>query len=141
MGKTKIGVSVELLGAAVFFVALFGGYTPVLLVAGYILLCEDNAWLKKAAVKSVALLVSISVIVNVIGLIPDLLGWVSDFLSIVNINISFSIIEDILRLLTSAISIVKILFFLLSGMKALKGETVAISSLDNMLNKYMGDAE
>lgn len=141
MGKTKLGVSVELLAAAVFFVALFGGYTPVLLVAGYILLVEENAWLKKAAIKSVALLTAISLITYVIGLVPDVFDWLSSFLRLIGLNISFSIISSIVYLFTSAIAIVKILFFVLSGVKALKGETVAISSLDAMLDKYVDDGK
>jgi uncharacterized membrane protein len=141
MGKTKLGVSVELLAAAVFFVALFGGYTPVLLVAGYILLVEENAWLKKAAIKSVALLTAISLITYVIGLVPDVFDWLSSFLRLIGLNISFSIISSIVYLFTSAIAIVKILFFVLSGVKALKGETVAISSLDAMLDKYADDGK
>lgn len=139
MGKTKLGVSVELMAAAVFFVALFGGYTPVLLLAGYILLCEENAWLKKATIKAVALLVSISLIVNVIGLVPDVFDWLSDLLRLIGLNISFSFINSIVYLLTSAIAIVKILLFVFSGLKALKGENFAISSLDTALDKYMAE--
>lgn len=53
--KTKLGISVGLLGTMVYFAALFGGYTPVILLAGYVLLFEENEWLKKAAIKAVAL--------------------------------------------------------------------------------------
>ena len=95
MEKTKLGVSVGLVGAAAFFCALFGGYTPTLLVAGYVLLFEENVWLKKTCVKAVALMMSISVLVTGIGLIPDLFGWLSDFLGLIHLNISFSIIYSI----------------------------------------------
>lgn len=141
MEKTKLGVSVTLLGAAVFFAALFGGYTAVILVAGYILLCEENSWLKKAAVKAVILLVTFSVLNYALGLIPDLFYWISDFLSLIKLNISFSVIYNVVGLLTSAISIVKIVAFLMLGLKALKGEDFAISSIDEMVGKHMGEVK
>uniref|UniRef100_UPI0040573EAC hypothetical protein n=1 Tax=Acetatifactor sp. TaxID=1872090 RepID=UPI0040573EAC len=135
MEKTKLGVSVGLLGAAVFFAALFGGYTTVVLVAGYILLCEENEWLKKTAVKAVVLLATFSVLSYAIGLIPDLFYWLSDFLSLIKLNISFSVIYSIVGLFTGAISIVKIVAFLMLGLKALKGEDFAIAAVDEMVNK------
>lgn len=141
MEKTKLGVSVGLVGAAVFFCALFGGYTPALLVAGYVLLFEESAWLKKTCVKAIALMMCISVLVTGIDLIPDLLRWVSDFLGLIKLNISFSIIYSIVNLLTDAIYIVKVLFFLMLGLKALKQENFAISFVDNLVDKYMDGAK
>ena len=73
--KSKLGLSVGALGALVFFAALFGGYVGVLLVAGYIVLVEDNEWLRRSAVKAVFTLVFFSVLITVINLIPDLLQW------------------------------------------------------------------
>ncbi len=137
MEKTKLGVSVGMLGAAVFFSALFGGYIPVLLVAGYVLLCEENAWLKKSAVKSVTLLMIFSVLTYTLGLIPDLFSWLFDFIDLIGPSISFGAIYSIVNLLTSAIAIIKIAAFLVLGLKALKQETFAISSLDEMVDKHM----
>ena len=48
--KSKLGVSVALLGALPFILSLFGGYTPMLLVVGYIFICEEDSWLKKTAI-------------------------------------------------------------------------------------------
>ncbi len=137
MEKTKLGVSVGLLGAAVFFSALFGGYTTVILVAGYVLLCEENAWLKKVSVKAIALLMAFSVLNYALGLIPDLFYWLADFIDLIGPNISFSFIYNIVGLLTSALSIVKIVAFLGLGLKALKQETIAISAIDEMVDKHM----
>ena len=54
MQKTKIGISVGVMGAVMYFASLFGGYIPMLLLAGYIFLKEENIWLRKAAFKAVA---------------------------------------------------------------------------------------
>ena len=44
MQKTKLGISVGLLGAAIYFMGLFGGYLVAVLLAGYILMFEENEW-------------------------------------------------------------------------------------------------
>lgn len=53
MQKTKLGISVGLLGAIIYFTSLFGSsYLIAILLCGYILLVEDNPWLRKTSVKS-----------------------------------------------------------------------------------------
>lgn len=141
MEKTKLGISVGLLGAALFFGALCGGYVFLLVLAGYVLLFEANEWLKKAAVKAVVLSFAFSVFSSALGLIPSLFRWLSDFLELINLNISFSFIINIVNLLTSAIYIVEVICFLALGLKALKMETVAISSVDEMVAKHMGEVK
>ena len=47
MQKTKIGISVGVMGAVMYFASLFGGYIPMLLLAGYIFLREENIWLSR----------------------------------------------------------------------------------------------
>src|SRR5574344_1340231 len=49
MEKTKLGIPVGLLGAAMLFACYFGGYLVSFVLAGYILLFEENAWLKRTA--------------------------------------------------------------------------------------------
>ncbi len=46
MQKTKLGVSVALMGAALYFLGLFSGYVALIILAGYVLLMEENVWLK-----------------------------------------------------------------------------------------------
>ena len=55
MQKTKLGISVGLLGAAIYFTSLFSGYLVPVILTGYVLLFEENDWLRKNAVKAVAL--------------------------------------------------------------------------------------
>ncbi len=69
MQKTKLGISVGLLGAAIYFTSLFSGYLVPVILTGYVLLFEENDWLRKNAVKAVSLMVFFSFIVVVINLI------------------------------------------------------------------------
>ena len=53
MEKSKLGISVGLLAALLYFLGLLSGYLVTVLVAGYILVAESNLWLRKSAVKAV----------------------------------------------------------------------------------------
>lgn len=52
MQKTKLGITVGALGAITFFAGFFGGYLAAIVLAGYALLFEENAWLKRSVVKA-----------------------------------------------------------------------------------------
>lgn len=137
MQKTKLGVSVGLLGAALYFSSLFGGYIPMLLIAGYILLFEENEWLKKAAVKAAALTMAISVLFAVVGLIPDVVNCVTNFLGIFHVYISLSIVTSLVNVIVEIMGIIKTILFLLLGIKALTQGSITIPVVDNLINKYM----
>lgn len=134
--KTKLGISAGLLGAAIYFAALLGGYTPVILLAGYVLLFEDNEWLKKSAVKAVALMISIGFMINVIGLIPDLLSWISSLVSVFKGSFNYGIVSSIISVITKAIDIVRTCLFLILGVKALNQGSIAVPFVDKIINKH-----
>lgn len=139
MQKTKLGVSVGLLGAIACFSALFGDYIAVLVVAGYILLFEENEWLKKAAVKAVLVKVVIGILMTVIGLIPDLIGLISDFMSIFNKYFTLNIVNSIVNVVVDVLDIFRTVVLLLLGIKALNQGTITVPVVDNLVNKYMGN--
>lgn len=138
MQKTKLGISVGLAGAAIFFFGLFGGYIATLLLAGYVLLFEENAWLKRMAVKCIVLMVAFSVIFGVIGLIPDIIGFIDDICKVFGGSFSISVISKILSVITSALDLLRTVIFLGLGLKALTQGTIVLPVIDNMLNKHMG---
>lgn len=134
--KSKLGISVGLLGAAVYLAALFGGYVSVIVLAGYILLFEENEWLKKSAVKAVALMMSIAFAITLINLIPDLLSWISSLVSIFKGTFNYSVVSSVITLVTKAIDIVRTSIFLMLGAKALNQGTVAVPFVDKLINKH-----
>lgn len=42
MQKTRLGISVGMLGAAIYLTGLFSGYLVAVLLTGYVLLFEEN---------------------------------------------------------------------------------------------------
>lgn len=137
MVKTKLGITIGLMGAALYAVALFGGYVPAILLAGYVLLMEENEWLKRTAVKAVALLAGFSFLVYVINVIPDVVGWVLSFINLFGTSLYLSELNAIFSVLTSAVSIAKDLVFLFLIVKSLKLATVKVPVVDPLVDKNM----
>lgn len=135
MQKTKLGISVALIGAALYFLGLFSGYLAIVLLAGYVLLMEENVWLRKTAVKSVALLVLFSLISSVLGLIPSLVNFIDDIFNIFGGNFAIRFLTNIINMLRSGINIIQIVVFLILGLKALNQGTVRVPVIDKMVDK------
>ena len=137
--KTKLGISVELFGAALYFLGLIS-IIPLVLMAGYALLFEKDEWLQKTAVKVVAIVVFFSILSSVIGLVGNATGLISDLVSLVSFSkliISFSWLSRILSICRTVLSLAQSLLLLLLGLSALKQKDVKLGSVDNAINKHM----
>lgn len=137
MQKTKLGISVGLLGAALFFVCFFGGCTAAVILAGYILLFEENAWLKRSAVKGVALMFGFMVLSALIALIPNFMTLIDNFASIFGGHFYINFVSGIINVINTVVSIIQKLLFIALGFKALHQGTIKVPVVDSLLDKYM----
>lgn len=137
MQKTKLGISVGLLGAAIYFTGLFSGYLVAVLLTGYVLLFEENGWLKKNAVKAVALMAFFSLLTVGINLIPNVLGVISNLLGIFDVHFSYGVVNSIISVVIGIINLIERVLFILLGFKALNQGTIAVPVVDKLIGKYM----
>ena len=137
MQKTKLGITVGALGAITFFAGFFGGYLAAIVLAGYALLFEENAWLKRCVVKAVVLMVFFSVTVAIINVIPDLLEFVGNIASVFNGNFSIIKVNQIVNVLVSGLNLAERVLFLGCGVKALSQGTIVIPLVDKKVSKYI----
>lgn len=137
MQKTKLGITVGALGAITFFAGFFGGYLAAIVLAGYALLFEENAWLKRCVVKAVVLMVFFSVTVAIINVIPDLLEFVGNIASVFNGNFSIIKVNQIVNVLVSGLNLAEKVLFLGLGVKALSQGTIVIPFIDKKVSKYI----
>ncbi len=138
MQKTKLGISVGLLGAALYFMGLFSGYMVAVLLAGYILLFEENEWLKKSAVKAISVMVVFSFLIAVINLIPNAINFIDYIFSIFGGSFYIAFISNLIGAVVTALEIIEKLLLLGLGLKALSQGTIAVPVVDKLINKYMG---
>ncbi len=138
--KTRLGISVGMLGAALYFAGLFGGFVVLTILAGYTLLVEENEWVKKTAVKAFLLLVAFSLLKTLVGLIPDAIGVFDKFVYIFSTEFSLasslSVIIKIVSFLTAGLDFIKVVLFLVLGLKALNQSTVKIGAVDGTVTKH-----
>ena len=125
MQKAKLGISVGLLGAAIYLTALSGSLLGLLVLAGYVLLVEDNQWLRLSAVKAVAVYLFFTFVIQAVGYVPDVLG------------ISVPVLNDIVTLVKDLIYLAEKIFLMVLGVKALNQGTVAVPFVDKLVVKYL----
>ncbi len=135
MEKTKLGISAGILAAAAFLMAAFGGYVAMLLMAGYILLCEDSAWLKKMVVKALGILLLFSLAGWVITLIPTLLNLVDDVMNLFGKHFYPEKMYAGFNLLTSILNLLRSILLIYLAVVAVLGKTWKVPFLDDLIDK------
>lgn len=134
MEKTKLGLSVAVMGAIVYLTALFGGYTPLLLVAGYILIVEESTQLKKTAITAFLLMLVFSAVNFVIGLLPDILDMFYSFLQIFKVYVHLNVIDSIANFLYSAVSLLREIVLIGLAVLALMKKPVNIPFINKLFD-------
>lgn len=137
MQKTKLGVTVGMLGAAIYLAGLFNGLLTAVVLAGYVLLFEENAWLKKNAVKAVAVSLVFSLIVTVLNFIPDFINIINEIFLIFGGNFRIAIISNVISVIVAVINFVQKVLFVILGIKSINQSTITVPVVDSLIEKYM----
>lgn len=136
MEKTKLGISVGLMGALMFLICLAGGYVAAILVAGYILLREENRWLKETAIKAVAVLVGFGLLSALLGVIPGTFSFMQSVAELIDGYLDATVIYRFFNVLTTLLAVVRTVVFILLAWKALKQQNVSVPVVDSLLKKH-----
>ena len=137
MEKTKLGISVTLAVAALYFLGLYGGYVIAGVAVGYILLKEEHAGLKKDALRVLLLMILFSLLGTAVNLIPSVLNIISNLLEIINVHFYFTFFHRFFDVLASVVALLKTVAFVLAGLAAVFGKSVTLPVIDPIINKYM----
>ena len=103
--KTKLGISVAMLTAVTYIFGLFGGYIALALLVGYILLCETDETVRKAAVKTVVICVVFDLVTAVIGLLPNGINIIDNFLNIFGVSFPIYFVSRIVTFINSVLAL------------------------------------
>ncbi|MDE6103181.1 MAG: hypothetical protein K2F60_01485, partial [Oscillospiraceae bacterium] len=127
---TKLGISANVMSAILYFTALFGGYVPLFIAAGYVLIREENTFLRKSAYKSVALLLFFSGLSMILSSLNEILSIFGNlFDTFIEVPLNF---DDIL---ISVILLIKTVVFVIFGIMAFKQEDIRIPPIDDAVDK------
>lgn len=141
MQKSKLGISVGLFGALIYVMGLINTLGLIVMV-GYVLLVEEELWLKKSAVKAVIITIGFSLLSvlissgnDVFGILNTILGWVRLPFSFPSFQFAYPFgLEVILR---NLLSLAETLLMLILAFVSLKQKSVKLGPIDDIINKNM----
>lgn len=137
MQKTKLGISVPLLGAAICFAAVFGGYVASIILAGYVLIREEDPWLRKTGVKAVAVLMLFAFISTIIGFIPEGVSIINNLCNIFDTTFEAAKLSQIVYLIKGVINLIENIVLIVMGCKALKYTDMNVAIVDKIVDNNM----
>ncbi len=137
MQKTKLGISVGLMGAIVCLAGYYSGVLALVLIGAYIFFKEENEWLKKLCVRVLVAVLAFCIVDSVLTIIPDVFGLLSDLVGLIGISLRFTFINDLVYLVMDVIDLLQKLIFIGLGLKALNQGTIKLPVIDSMVDKYM----
>jgi len=136
MEKTRIGVSVGLMGAALYLAGMAGGVLAFLVLAGYVLLFEKNAWLRRTAIQAGVIVFSFMIAGALIDLIPSLASGLTNLVGIFGGHLTIRPLSSLGGLLGNILSIARILLFVALALRALKQQSMPIAQADKLVNDH-----
>ena len=142
MEKTRFGIPAAVVAAVICLLGQYSGYLITVIAVAYVLLAENSAFLKRMAMKVLAVMLIFSLANTVISLIPDLLSllqntiWVFDKHADVYKLYNNGFVR-FLSLLTEVLGFVKMLILLVMAIVAPMGKELKIPVLDDCLNKLL----
>ena len=128
MNKIKLGVSAGLTGAILYFLGAIS-IIPAVILAGYILLKEENDWLKYQAVKMVMIVVIFGAI-NIFAIFNQVIGIFAK-------NVHIAVPLGLTGILSTVCSLLRNIVLIWSGINALNFKTVYVASIDELVSKNM----
>ena len=134
--KSKLGISVGLFGAGIYLGNLVGGILVSILLLGYVLLFEENEWLKVSVIKATVLSMFFTFITMVVELVPRTIGTIDNLMRIFDGDFTMQFLSRLTLFLNYGIGLLEMVLFLLLAVKALNQRTMNIPVVDGMIKKH-----
>lgn len=135
--KTKLGISVAFMTALLYCSGIFGGLTVLLLVAGYVLLAEENTSLRQTAAKVLAIVFAFTLATQALSLIPDVLNIIPRLLSIFGVYFAIPYVDSIFGFLSNLLYLAQDIVLIVMGVFAVLGKNLPIKPLDDLVQKHI----
>ena len=118
MNMTKIRVDNRVMSILIYMMAALGGYTPMLLLAGYVFLYEKkNERLRLDVMMSFTLTITYSLIKIFIGYIPIIANWV---LVLFSIKADISKFSNLVKVITEITDFTRLVLLIKLAVDAYK---------------------
>ena len=136
MKTTKLGISVGFMGAILCGLGLFGGYFLTIAAVAYVLIREENMWLRKTAIKVLLLIFTFPLLHTIINFLPDLIGFINDVMIVFDDYFKVEKLSEIATVLKDIVNIAEYVIFILLGILAFSQRTIRIPFVDKIIDKH-----
>ncbi len=137
MEKSKLGISLSLLGALAYFAAVFSGIFPLLVLLAYVFLREEDAYLKKNVLRALLLYIIFSVLINLVKLIPGGFAFLDEFFNAFYWNTQSFFLIRMVGSIADALKLLQTLLFILLGIATAAGKQFKIPFVDAQIDKHI----
>jgi uncharacterized membrane protein len=135
MQKSRLGLPAAVVAVLMYLSGLFGGFIPALLVGGYILLCEEENFIRRAAVKTLLVLFVCALVNFLIYLIPDVVGIVQSLLAIFKVHFSTAFLDNASSALSGVMDLIKTIFLIVLAVMACFGKSIDLKPVNKLSDK------
>lgn len=152
MEKSRLGISINLFAALLYFLGAGGGMLVIAVAACYVLLFESNEGLKKTAVKALIVTVFLSIITSIVMWLTSfsstLLYALNSYSSLSGGNLVvgsdnyfnyylFEFIQRIISSINQIARVVEIIILVIFGFRAYKEKDIKIKWIDNIIDNHL----
>jgi hypothetical protein len=109
---------------------------PLVIMAGYVLLFEQDAWLKKSAIKAVAVVLFFSILSAFISLGGNADSLLTRLVRLFWSGFSIPLLGDILSICRTILSALQTIVLLLLGFSALKQGEFKVANVDSLIEEH-----
>lgn len=151
MEKSKLGISINLFAAMLYFLGIGGNSLVIAVAAGYILLFESSERLKKTAVKALIITVFLSILTLLITYLVSLSAQIFNALSSYSLfsrdiltnptnyyrTYIFQFIQAVVSNIDSVMRILQLLILVICGFRTYKEKDIKIKWIDKILDNHL----
>ena len=135
--KTALGISAGFVGAFLYLAGLFSGYVVLAIAAGYVLLKEKDQWLRRTAVKAIALTLVFSVIYEFVGLVPEFMSFLSSIVHLFKGSFDYNAVSNLVSIVQSGLKIAESIVFLYLGIGAFRQKESPMGAVEKSVDRHM----
>ena len=134
---TRLGIKSNVLAALICIVGAVSGYVGALLIAGYVLLMEQDQMLRRVSVKTLVVMCAVSLGHIIVNLLPDTINVISNMLGIFGGSLYIGFLANFCSMLKNAISLAEIVILTIMAIQAFAGKEFKFTLIDNLVDKCM----
>ncbi|MCQ2498199.1 MAG: zinc ribbon domain-containing protein [Lachnospiraceae bacterium] len=143
--KSKIGVSTGMFLGLIYLIFLIGSslgpvvcYIPAVLIAGYVLIKEEDRWLRINALKAILVVGTIDFVVAVINFLPHfIVDWIDyGFVNAFSHPFGVGVFTSVINIFTTGIDLAKEIILIILIIMSLMHKSL-FNGLDRKIDKHV----